>query len=118
MRAVRLALIAAALAAVPAAVLAQTPEAQERMRRAQEDLRQYQLQQRQPDLQARQDDLEARLRTQQNLDSLAAPTLPNYTTTYQSAVSAVPNVIDLSAQSAMVQAELAAQNERLRQLGR
>lgn len=115
----KLILAAAALAALPAAALAQRdPEAAYRMRQAQENLRIYEQQQRQQDQQQRIDNLDARVRTQENLQALPLTPAPVYKTTDAQAVAAVPDVINFGAQNSVAAAELAAQNQRLRQLDR
>src|SRR5436190_10850803 len=120
MRAHVIALAAAAVAIIPAAAMAQSNAAARnldndlRMRQTQENLRQYNnlaL----PATQAEQrlEDLDQRVRTQQNLEQVTVPPGPRYNPVVTSA--ALPSGgIDLSAQSALMSKELAAENERLK----
>jgi hypothetical protein len=121
MRAQSLALVAAIAALVPAAALAQPNAAANRnadndlrMRQAQENLRQYNNQAL-PATQAEQrlEDLDQRVRTQQNLEAINVPPGPRYNPVVPA--TALPaGGIDLSAQSALMAKELAAENERLK----
>jgi len=116
MRAHILALAAAAALAGPAAALAQpldrNLENELRMRQAQEDLRNYEIQQRQAQTSQQLDDLDRRVRTQQNLDSIRPPPGPTYQPMDTAPVRLVPSVIDLNAQAALLNRELASENAR------
>lgn len=131
MRARNLILIAAIAAALPAgAALAQTPaeqaaaraQAAERQRldtqlranEAQQNLRQFENQQRAADLNRTIDNQDLRQRTQENLANTPAPT--RYFPTDLQPNLVVTQTIDTRAQATMQNAELQAENERLKKL--
>jgi hypothetical protein len=114
---VTLAVIAAlAPIAVQAQPLNRNLENQLRMQQAQEQLRQQQ--QNAPAQQAEQrlNDLDQRVRTQQNIDNIAAPRGPTYQPMDLTAAQAITGGIDLSAQSTLMARELAGETQRLRAL--
>ena len=102
----------AAPAAVSAQVLDRNLQNELRMRQAQEDLRNYEIQQRQAQSTIQLEDLDRRVRTQENLNSVRPPQGPVYQPMDTSPVRALPNAIDLNAQAALMNRELASQNAR------
>lgn len=119
MRAHIIALAAVLAATVPAVALAQSAaerdlQNQLRMQQVQQNLQQYNSQQI-PNSQAEQrlNDLDQRVRTQQNLEAVSPPLGPVYRPMDTTSPSLTAG-IDLSAQSALMAKELAAENARLR----
>jgi hypothetical protein len=119
MRAQIIALTAAILAAAPLAAQAQSlnrnVENELKMRQAQEQLRQSQREAPAQQAEQRLNDLDQRVRTQQNIDSLTPPRGPTLQPMDVSP-SQITGGIDLSAQSAMMNKELAGETARLRAL--
>lgn len=120
-------IIALTLAAVAAPLAAQAQalnrnvENELRMRQAQEQLRQQQQQAPNQQIEQRLNDLDQRVRTQQNLNAVVGPGQTNVQPNYKPVDLTAPQYtggIDLSAQSALMSKELAAENERLKAYNR